>query len=168
MAGGSKQFQRDFRKWQAQLMKAVDPATFHEKVQEKYLPEIVNAIVGSAKAGIGPENAQYAAYKPSYAATKAKGKWQLWLSVSGDMLDPKRFSMVIHASTGRAWLRWEGPVHGAVHQGDEYGGASDTRGNIEPRPWFHFDNDANFAAYCKAYELAQADIAAAFNAGTLK
>ena len=157
MAGGATQFDRDFRKWQAQLMKAVQPASFHQKVQEKHLPEIVNAIIGTVKVGIGPGNKPYPPYSESYkkqlglaghggamtsrmarrralrsgggrqAARRAGRK--LWL-VGGarpDMLDRKRFYWQIRLKSGKLFLCWAGLVYGPVHQGKEYGGTGHTK-----------------------------------------
>jgi len=168
MARGSAQFNRDFRRWQADLGRAVKPETFHKIVRDKHLLEIVNAIIGSAKAGIGPDNERYPEYSKSYEKTKAKKAIQLWLSQSGNMLDRKRFNLVVRANSGSATLTWEGPVYGPVHQGKAYGGTGYAGNSKYPeRPWFHVQNPTNRRAVITAYELAKGDIADKFNAGSL-
>lgn len=197
MATGSSQFDRDFRKWQAQLMRAVHPATFHQKVQEKHLPGIVNAIIGTAKAGIGPGNKPYPAYSESY-------KKQLGLAVRGGAMTARKArSRALRSGEGwqaakragrKLWLvgvigmdrmldpgkfSWElqgprlflcheGGVVPATHQGDRYGGKSHTKGDIPDRPFLHFANSANAGSAQTSYRLTLERRTAKFNAGNLK
>lgn len=173
---------RDWRAFTRDLDACIDAKTINQHLAEHHGKEIVNAVIGSAKAGIGPGDKPYDPYAPSYEKQIAKqGGQKLWLRGLGrggraaGMLDPKRFSFEVSKGTswggkaGVLYLVWiaatsEMAIYGAVHQGSERGGQTHTKGHVPPRPWLHFENRANEAAVVKGYELTMDELVAQFNA----
>jgi len=138
---------------------------------ERHGGQVVQAIVGSTKAGVGPGAQPYAPYSPRYAKRFA-GAAKLWLfGVHGNehMLDPARFSWGKPALESIDLL-WSGAtprmaIYGPVHQGTDYGGRSHTKGQVPPRPWMHFDAPATRAAVGAALEATMHELAASWNSG---
>ena len=148
----------------------------HKRLAEDHGGPILDVVIGAAEAGGGPGDAAYKPYSKSYAQRIAKaGGVKLWLrGISrsgrfGGMLDREQFVWEVDGE-GRLWLVWEGGpmgVYAAVHQGTAYGGADDSRGNIPPRPWLHFESSGAQGAVMSAYEQTLDEMAADFTAGTI-
>jgi hypothetical protein len=151
------------------------------KGKDGYAGGVINAIIGSAVSGIGPGNAKYARYKPSYvkflkrkaAEDKATdpGAAKRYLrgientGRKGGMLGRERFSTEVDGS-GELWIVWtsdgstEMNAYSDVHQ----------HGNrtTAARPWFHLDTAGTVNAYIKAVKLTVDDLVAAFNAKRMR
>jgi len=171
VAKADARFQKDLAKYARGLESFLDADKVHKHAIVRHAKGVVNAVIGTAKAGIGPDNQPYKEYSESYKKQLGSraGK-KLWL-VGGEkpvMLDRKRFNWEIRRKTGQLFLIWKGPVYGPVHQGTEYGGADHTKGKIPPRPWMHFDTDAARAAVNKMYRSTMEERTAQFNAGRLR
>lgn len=171
--GGIKR--ADLRRFNRDLDACLDRETINKHLADHHGKEIINAVIGSAKAGVGPGDSQYKPYSDSYKRQIArKGGQKLWLRGLGragraaGMLDPKRFSFEL-AKAAALFLVWTAAnvamaIYGAVHQGSERGGQDHTKGDVPPRPWLHFENRANEAAVVKSYELTMDELVAQFNA----
>ena len=154
---GQKQLQRDLESY-------TDKKTIHEMIKKIAEKELINAMIGSAKAGLGPNSQQYKAYSKSYAdMIKKAGGQKSWLRSigrtgrSGGMLDPKNFRIEVHAD-GKASMVWDGSEDYA-----EYHQEGD--GKIPQRKFVHFENHRNFEALMAAYRAALDKMTAQFNTG---
>ena len=155
-------------KGKKQLQQALDDFSdmkvIHETVKKVAEKELINAIIGSAKAGVGPGGRKYKPYSKVYAeVVKKAGTTKLWLrglgksGRKGGMLDPDNFHIEIQ-SDGRAFIVWDGDQeYGPVHQEGE--------GKMPKRKFLHFENNRNFEALMKAYREALDRMTANFNAG---
>ncbi|MCE5277197.1 MAG: hypothetical protein ABFD92_16840 [Planctomycetaceae bacterium] len=178
-------YRRDVDRLTAKLKAMLDSGAVLEEFVKGSGETVTKVVIGSAKAGIGPDNQPYAPYSqsyqkklqlsssggdfkrysrraksgPAYPAALAK----LWLTLSGDMLSPKRFTWQVQDK--HLFLVWKGPLWGPVHQGSAHGGASDTRGRIPPRPWLHFANSRNANAVITGLRKAFKAVAAKAVAG---
>lgn len=196
MAKADQRFQKDLQKYARGLESFLDADKVHKHATVRHAKEVINAVIATAKAGIGPDNQPYAEYSDSYkkqlglageggkmrsrkrrraalkagkgrkAARRAGRKFWLVGGAKPDMLDRKRFSWLIQAK--RLFLIWTGPIYGPVHQGTKYGGQSHTKGHIPERPWHHFDTQAAGAAVNKMYRSTLEERTALFNAGRLR
>ena len=170
MTKADARFQKDLAKYARGLESFLDADKIHKHAVVRHAKEVINALIGVAKSGIGPDG-PYAPYSESYkkqlGAQRAGTK--LWL-VGGDkpnMLDRKRFSWVIKGV--RLFLQWIGPIYGLVHQGKEYGGTGHTKNPKYPeRPWMRLDSPAADAAVRKMYRSTIEERTAQFNAGRLR
>lgn len=154
----------DIDKVIGQIGKLLDAREVFKELAEKHGKNIANVITGSAKAGIGPMNAQFAGYSESYKKAIARAgeigvkAWLVGLGrrskkggMAGAMLDQSHFTIEPPADArGQAHMVYQARddvmVYARVHQGSALGGANDTRGNIPPRPFLHFLSARNVQA----------------------
>ena len=168
MASKDQRFQRDLAKYTRGLEAWLDADKIHKHATVRHAKEVVNAVIGAAKAGIGPGGKGYAPRKPEYEKRlPARARWLA--GEKPNMLDRKRFYWQIRTKSGKLFLCWKGPIWGFVHQGKEYGGTGHSKNpNYPERPWMHFDTPAADAAVRKMYKSTIEERTAKFNAGNLK
>ena len=152
------------RRLTAMLSKKV----IHKHLVEHYGQEIINAIIGVAKSGIGPGDRPYQGYSESYKKQIAKhGGRKLFLRSIGEqgreggMLDPARFTYEI-SGDGRLWLVWSAAnnrmgVYAEVHnKGLRIG----PHGPSIKREWAHVESARANRAVVSAYNRTMNDLAA--------
>jgi len=172
----NRRFRRELRRFERDLMQLLTPKRVHEHLAREHGRTVIQAVIGSAAAGIGPNDQPYAPYSESYQRQIDRvGGQKRWLRGLGrrgrktGMLDEDRFHFEVRPD-GRLMLVWtaadaEMAAYAAVHQGAAWGGENDSRGRIPPRPWLHFANTRNERAAIEAYELTFEEMVAEFNAG---
>jgi hypothetical protein len=128
----------------ARLSRVTDKRRIATFIVSRKGPEIINLIIGHAKAGLGEEDAAYPPYSPKYDKRKAKaGGGQFLRGIgktgrSGGMLDPKNFSFEVTAD-GVLYLVWTAAdarmaIYGQVHNDGLPLGKG---GPSKKRPWMH-------------------------------
>ena len=149
------------------LRKVVDDKTIWKRFDKDHGKTVIQVVIGTAKAGIGPGNKKYPAWSKQYAAWKKKkvGKFaDIWLTLTGAMLAPKNFKWDAK-SDGKMFLVWTAPsakvgTYAEVHQ---EGLPLGPGGPKKKRTWLHFENRANFAAVFKALEMTMDKLVVEFN-----
>ena len=156
--------------WWATVKDVADKKAIHKHLAAHYGDEIIETIIASAKAGVGPRNRQYRDYEPSYTkhlqreAAKGKPHPHKLRSAgrtgrAGGMLDPERFKWKISPS-GRLFLIWTAAgqrmaIYGEVHQ---EGLALGKGGPRKKRKWMHVDSAETDRAVVHAYEKTIDDL----------
>ena len=148
------------------LYEALDRKTVNGKLaeMEERRPEITNALIGIAKAGMGPENVRFQSYSEAYRKWKQKhggivGKWMRSAERSGragGMLDPGNFSIEVQED-GRAFFTWtpgdaEQAIYGHVHNNGD--------GKMPKREWMNLQTDGSVRAVEEQYKLAMEEVLA--------
>lgn len=166
---------KGFDDFERDLDRCLSTKVINSHLRDRHEKEIVNAVIGSAKAGIGPGDRVYPGYSESYQKQIDRaGGAKLWLRGIGKggrqegMLDPEHFAIVVDAQ-GHAFLVWTAPdsrmgIYAEVHQEGLPIGRGGPR---RERRWLHFENRANVNAVVKAYELTFNSLAAQFSAGRM-
>ena len=136
---------------------------------------IIEAVIASAAAGVGPDNRPYPEYSPEYAKRKKKagGPIRFLRGIespgrTGGMLDPARFHFEIGAG-GRLWLVWTSAggkmdVYAEVHQ---LGLPLGKNGPRKQRMWLQVATARSSTAVFKGYQMAIDDLIMAWNAGRI-
>lgn len=158
---------RKLRELEKNLLAVVDQETIYRHLAEHHGKEIINAVIGAARAGIGPDNKSFPKYSPEYAKRKAEhGKTDLWLrgieraGRADGMLGPERFSYEIVG--GRLFLVWTAgnaqmAIYGEVHQEGLPLGRGGPR---KQRRWMHLESATASKAVQKAFELTIRELSA--------
>jgi hypothetical protein len=156
-----------------ELMKVVNRKTIHDRLSKGHGKEIINAVVGSAKAGVGPGNKKYPPYSKSYTRQLGLSRGRVkggdiknWLHLSGAMLEKGNFGWEV-ASDGKLFMVWTAPndkvgTYAEVHQ---EGLPLGKNGPKKQRKWLHFETTASAKAVVKAYEATIGEMVLEFNAG---
>lgn len=132
-------------------------------VQDEHAAEIIDAVIGSAKAGIGPGNKGYPPLSAAYEA-KFKGQRKNFLAVTDTLLNTERFSLTARGVT--LTLMWSGNdklgIIATVHNDGKPIGRG---GPIKQREFVHFESTPIWSVLNSALERAFDRVAAEFNRG---
>lgn len=166
MARGDTTWRRDVAKLTKDLRAVLSPKVIRTHMAKHKGEHIINAMIGLATGGTGPNMQNYPAYSKKYAKLKQAAGHMRWLrgmkntGRSGGMLDPKRFALTVIGN--KLWMVWTS-AGGAM---DTYADLHNKRGPKMPkRPWFHFESNATVAAIDEALKQTVDELAAKFNAG---
>ena len=155
------------------LERTIDRKAVAEHIRDKHGDEIVNLVIGHAKAGLGLNDQAYPDYSEKYKKRiKKAGGGKMWLrgigktGRSGGMLDPANFEWEIDASGG-LWLVWKAAdermaIYGSVHNDGLPLGRNGPR---KPRPWMHVGWKGGQAAVAKMVEGVVQTLVEQFNRG---
>lgn len=145
----------------------LDPERLAEKilrvVERDYGDEIIGAVLGSAKAGIGPKDAPYPPLSKQYA-DQFKGGRKNFLTVTDTLLSTDRFSLTAGGHT--LTLAWSGDAElGLIATVHNDGLPIGRGGPRKQREFVHFESSATWAVLTQALERAFDKVAAEFNRG---
>ena len=165
--------------WYRRTDAVFDPKVIHKHLVAHYGTEIIETIIASAKAGIGPKNRPFPDYAPSYKKRLAKlaeqGKAHPnWLRSAGrpgrttGMLAQDNFSFRV-SPKGRLFIVWRAADHqmgiyAEVHQEGLKIGAHGPR---RKRRWMHIESAASDRVVLDAYEKTIDDLCAMSAAGRM-
>ena len=145
------------------LKRVFDLRTLSKNVENDGGEEIIDAVISTAKSGVGPDDVPYKTRKG-----KNQSDWLYDDKSSQHMLDKNRFK--IEFVSGKLKLSWtalknEMAQYAAVHNGPSYQG---TRSNtVVPRPWFHIEAKQSKDVTFDAVENAINKNVEKFNNGTI-
>ena len=170
----------EFRRFFANVTKLADRRALGKRIEKSPAGrELINKVIGEAKAGRGPNGRRYADYSKAYRKLKArtggvKGRWLRGKDKTGragGMLDPKNFDYEV-TSDGRLFLVWtpdpsvpEMAVYSRVHNDGTLTAGRNRDTTIPQRKWMHLDGPAQVKAVMAMFDALYKQLVADINAG---